>query len=52
MAPGTWNAPQENDTVAWAGGVAYCSRPMSALTRSNGSDPPDMPPGCTLEQGE
>ncbi len=35
MAPGTWNAPQENDTVAWAGGVAYCSRPTPALTRSN-----------------
>ena len=52
MAPGTWNAPQENYTVAWAGGVAYCSRPTPALTRSNISDPSDMPPGCTLERGE
>ena len=52
MAPGTWNAPQENYTVAWAVGVACYRRPKSALTRSNGSGPSDMPPGCTLERVE
>jgi hypothetical protein len=52
MAPGTWNAPGENYTVAWASGVACCSRPKSAVTRSNDFDSPDMPPGCTLERGE
>lgn len=52
MAPGTWNAPQENDTVASALGVAYCSRPISALTRSDGADPADRSLVCTLERGE
>ena len=32
MAPGTWSAPGENDTVAWAGGAAYCTRSRTALT--------------------
>jgi len=39
MAPGTWNAPGENDTVASAGGVAYCRRPRPTLTRSSSADP-------------
>jgi hypothetical protein len=52
MAPGTWNAPGENDTVALAGGVAYCKRPKSAMTRCSGAEVPDRSPACTLEWGE
>lgn len=52
MAPGTWNAPGENDTVASASGLAYCRRLISTLTRSNGVDLPDVPPVGTLERGE
>ena len=53
MAPGTWNAPGENGTVASAGGVAYCSRPKQALTcSSRAADPTDTPPVCGWEWGE
>ena len=31
MAPGTWNAPGNEHTIASASGVAYCSRSRAAL---------------------
>ena len=51
MVPGTWNAPSENDTVAVASGVAYCSRAQIALRRSQ-STAPVLRAVCTLEQVE
>lgn len=52
MAPGTWNAPGENDTAAAAGAVAYCSRLPTTPTRAKGADAPDLPGVHTLEEGE
>ena len=45
MAPGTWNAPEENWTVASASGVAYCSRSQA----SNGTSETDAPAVLNLE---
>lgn len=50
MAPGTWNAPGENDTVASAGGVAYCSRLQTVPSCAKGM--PDLPAVRTVEQGD
>ena len=52
MASGTWNAPGENDTVAAAGGVTYCSRLPTAPTRAKGTHAPDLPAVRTVEDGE
>lgn len=53
MAPGTWNAPGENYTVATAGGgVEYCSRLQTAPTCAKGIDATDLPAVRTSEQGE
>jgi len=46
MAPGTWNAPGENDAVASAGGVAYCRQPKRTQTRLSGAHAV-----CNLEWG-
>lgn len=51
MAPGTWNAPGENNTVAVASGVAYCSRIQITSTRCESAAARVLRSVCTLEQG-
>jgi len=52
MAPGTWNAPGKKNTVAVAGGVAYCRRSQSPPIRSESATAPVIRSVCTLEQSE
>lgn len=50
MALGTWNARGNEYTVAWASGVAYCSRSRTALARRESAGPPL--PACSSGHGE
>lgn len=52
MAPGTWNAPEENNTVAVASGVACCSRTQIPRARSESATAPLLRSVCTLEAPE
>jgi hypothetical protein len=52
MAPGRWNAPGENDTVAVASGAVHCGQSQIAPTRSASDGARDLRATGTWEQGE